>query len=547
MCDYSAEYLDSVADQWLTYTCPHPKLAKQNTDGDGLCIFHSENAEKDLALFSEEFKKLYESGPHEFIGFVFPERFSFQELYEADDSLEFVDANFALVHFNCTADFRGVQFYGQGETNFSRAEFSGRGRTDFSGAQFSGQGGTNFSGAQFSGQRGTDFRRAEFTGGGTYFVSTEFSGQGGTNFSWAQFSGQGGTDFSFAEFSGEMGTFFGAVKFSVESVTNFKKALFANKNGTYITGCTFQSHTSFRYVKVKTYFSLENCIFHDYVEFIGSNKSEEEEANYIFNESSEVDFRNVTFLKPQNVIFNMVDLRKARFLNTDLLGVRMGQVDWQVEDNRYVVYDEKLVDKEDINDKDDVAVKENINDKDDDADKDIVTHREVAHLYKQLRSVYESTGRYFEAGDFFYGEMEMRRKQKGPREGRFLQVLLWLYRLISYYGERPLRALAWLGGTILFFTPLYFFFGLRSKPNAVESEFIRYKLAFAKPDIEFWSDLVKTFFYSISNFTLGRTFTDLAPLNNWSTGFSILESIIGVVIITLFALSINRKLKRTKD
>jgi type II secretory pathway pseudopilin PulG len=40
---------------------------------------------------------------------------------------------------------------------------------------------------------------------------------------------------------------------------------------------------------------------------------------------------------------------------------------------------------------------------------------------------------------------------------------------------------------------------------------------------------------------------DLAPLNNWSTAFTIIENIVGVVIITLFALSINRKLKRTKD
>jgi len=170
----------------------------------------------------------------------------------------------------------------------------------------------------------------------------------------------------------------------------------------------------------------------------------------------------------------------------------------------------------------------------------------VAHLYKQLRSVYESTGRYFEAGDFFYGEMEMRRRQRGPREGRFLQVLLYLYKSISYYGERPLRALWWLAGTILFFTPFYFFFGLESKPNAA-SESINYKLAYAKPTLEFCSDVFKTLFYSVSNFTLGRTFTNLAPLNNWSTFLTIIENIVGVVIITLFALSINRKLKRTKD
>jgi hypothetical protein len=56
---------------------------------------------------------------------------------------------------------------------------------------------------------------------------------------------------------------------------------------------------------------------------------------------------------------------------------------------------------------------------------------------------YEDSASHLSAADFYYGEMEMRRVD--PRRPRAERWLLWLYWLLSGYGLRASRALAWLG------------------------------------------------------------------------------------------------------
>jgi len=68
---------------------------------------------------------------------------------------------------------------------------------------------------------------------------------------------------------------------------------------------------------------------------------------------------------------------------------------------------------------------------------------DVAATYRQLRKAYEDSKNEPGAADFYYGEMEMRRHDRdGTPAGE--RGLLWGYWLLSGYGLRASRALAWL-------------------------------------------------------------------------------------------------------
>jgi uncharacterized protein YjbI with pentapeptide repeats len=64
---------------------------------------------------------------------------------------------------------------------------------------------------------------------------------------------------------------------------------------------------------------------------------------------------------------------------------------------------------------------------------------EIANLYRALRKGREDNKDEPGAADFYYGEMELRRKATPPRVER---LILWVYWLVSGYGLRAWRALA---------------------------------------------------------------------------------------------------------
>jgi uncharacterized protein YjbI with pentapeptide repeats len=71
----------------------------------------------------------------------------------------------------------------------------------------------------------------------------------------------------------------------------------------------------------------------------------------------------------------------------------------------------------------------------------------LAVLYRALRKAQEDNKNEPGAADFYYGEMEMRRQDHNtPWPER---VVVWLYWLVSGYGLRGLRALAWLAAVVI--------------------------------------------------------------------------------------------------
>jgi hypothetical protein len=83
----------------------------------------------------------------------------------------------------------------------------------------------------------------------------------------------------------------------------------------------------------------------------------------------------------------------------------------------------------------------------------------VEKLYMWLRKNYEKMGSYGVAGDFFYGEMEMRRLNTG---GGINYILLSIYKHLSGYGEIYILAFLWLLFAVLVLFPvLYMMTGLK--------------------------------------------------------------------------------------
>jgi uncharacterized protein YjbI with pentapeptide repeats len=84
----------------------------------------------------------------------------------------------------------------------------------------------------------------------------------------------------------------------------------------------------------------------------------------------------------------------------------------------------------------------------------------LAKIYRALRKGREDEGNAPGAGDFYYGEMEMRRRGQGSRAERMLISAYWL---VSGYGLRASRSLAALAITVAAFTVALYLFGLKSR------------------------------------------------------------------------------------
>lgn len=68
-------------------------------------------------------------------------------------------------------------------------------------------------------------------------------------------------------------------------------------------------------------------------------------------------------------------------------------------------------------------------------------------MYRELRKGREDAKDQPGAADFYYGEMELRRRDRATPWAE--RLVLWLYWLVAGYGLRGLRALAWLAVVVV--------------------------------------------------------------------------------------------------
>ncbi len=398
------------------------------------CIFHLENKSDEEAeifkiVFWEELKRIEKDKnikEMDFTGFIFPAGISFKKHFFEKPVI------FILAQFSKNAFFSGSIF--KNEAVFYKTEF--RGEADFSGAEFQDE--ADFSMAHFFEE--ANFYDTEFYVG-AHFSEAEFKGY--ADFSEANFNM---ADFSEVDFIKEVdffetqfnSTYFSKAKFS--DSTYFSKAKFTNEadfseaefgKGAYFSQAQFHGMTNFRM-----------CSFIGEVRFILTK----------FNNESFINFEYSKFYQPQDVRFQNVDLSNVSFLYADISHIEFLNERWRMNKGRLIVVDESRIME------------------------DQTTYDSVAQLYRRLRMNYETNYRFAEAGEFFIGEMEMRRLDVNAdiNNERIRNVVLWfkknfsllgLYKYLSLYGESYVLPLIWTSIVIISYPMLMHLFFNASLPQ----------------------------------------------------------------------------------
>ena len=145
----------------------------------------------------------------------------------------------------------------------------------------------------------------------------------------------------------------------------------------------------------------------------------------------------------------------------------------------------------------------------------------VAHNYRQLRMAYESDMMYPEAGDFYIGEMEMKRLKSRHKNFNLMN----LYRIISLYGENYWLPLFWIFILIFVFSLVYATLTGISMSNMFSMFQISFLTFFQMPPTK-------------------MEVSQMQKIPLWIVG---LERLTGAVITALFILALRRKFKKTEE
>lgn len=211
---------------------------------------------------------------------------------------------------------------------------------------------------------------------GLIFSEAKFANK--ANFSETEFRDE--ADFSRAEFIEK--AYFNETQFCNSAY--FSEAKFSSKvdlswaefgNGAYFSQAQFNDEINF-YM----------CVFKGDARFVSTE----------FNNESFINFEYTKFNKPKDVWFHNIDLGNVSFINTDVYEVDFSNEIGRKKKDMLVVVDESRIGKDEF-----------------------TTYGAVAQLYRRLRRNYETNYRFAEAGDFFIGEMEMRRHDVNPEYRRF--------------------------------------------------------------------------------------------------------------------------------
>jgi hypothetical protein len=450
------------------------------------CILHSKNVEKkDQKDFNNAMTNHCLKVGNFFVGFVFPWYFTFEGgEFRGNTDFRFArftdDACFNNAKFNGSADFRYVTF--SEKSNFENAIF--KGNALFFGCKFGED--SYFENAIFSGE--ADFKAVNF-GGRANFAKVAFNGD---SFFYA------------STFSGE--AYFKEAKFSRNTELQHTEFIEYVNFGS----AEFKGDADFRVVRFNGDVDFVFSQFHQNADFLLSHFKGYTDffgAKFGLNADSHVSFRFLKFSKNAVVAFRDVNLTRCSFVGTDLRIPEITNATWPrpVTDDRRCVYDELIAKP--------------------------AGYGHIENLYRQLKQNYEDRKDYERARDFHYGEKEMRRKSPTTSPG--LWLLLSLYSLTSGYGERLLRPLICAAGLLLISTIGYVLFGLKLKLNDVTRIL----------DGSSGWDWLQAAHYTFRAMTLLKPENLATPIGCAELIFAA-DSILGPILIGLFALAIRQRLKR---
>jgi hypothetical protein len=294
-------------------------------------------------------------------------------------------------------------------------------------------------------------------------------------------------------------------------------------------------------------------------------------------------FSLAQFEKPELVLFYKTYLGQALFHNCDVSKFVFSNVRWRQRPNgRRMVLEQG--EKLDLT----AAVAQALRPEEGSADER--NYGLVAELYQQLKKNYDDRKDYWTAGDFHYGEMEMKRlacprltwlgrleaklsaKPRSRRLGAWcgaLQSDPWLlskvrrwhqrfglaawYRRASDYGESWGKPLLWLFAVLVIFAALYPFLGLtpaRGKSLAAKATSLQVETPSPQETgLRYWNyeRPGRLFWHSVmTSLGVAAFQRDLAyePSYPWGRLLALLELLLTSTLIALFLLALRRQFKR---
>ena len=368
--------------------------------------------------------------------------------------LVFVEANFSgtsWVNFNQSrfsgeagVNFSGATIGGEVSLEFSQVEFSKKACACFSRTLFSGKIKVRFgSNTKFSDESYANFSKAIFSREAiANFRKTQFSDKAHANFSSSSFSKNSYADFSYSNFSEESYVSFSNSKIFEKSKINFFRTKFSSKAYVNISRAQFSNEAVIDFSESQfsgeTWASLQKAHFLD--------RSELSWINIFPSNHSQPWFEAMKCAPSAKIRFESSNLSQASFYKADIEGFTFKNITWgKVRGGfipRFVLKDEELFEinqKEELKKLDENPELSEAEKKKKKRELEIDYFRQVEILYRQLKRNYEEKRDYHGAGDFHFGELEMRRRQK--TWFRQWTSLTLPYRLFSGYGEKWGRAL----------------------------------------------------------------------------------------------------------
>jgi uncharacterized protein YjbI with pentapeptide repeats len=268
-------------------------------------------------------------------------------------------------------------------------------------------------------------------------------------------------------------------------------------------------------------------------------------------------FSLAEFSRPESIIFYKTYLGQALFYNCDVSQVSFSSVEWRRrKSGKRMVFEE-------VASLDSGAAaalrpeKGNPNERD---------YGLIAELYQQLKKNYDERKDYWTAGDFHYGEMEMKRLHSQGRRGwtRWLNQNLGLvawYRYASQYGESYVRPAIVLLMVLVIFALLFPWAGLDRNEDATHSPAaVRQQTPAALSMLSYghFNDFVGAYcgkrvgtaaFFGNSLMTVlsvagFQKELKYEPSYPWGRALALLELLLTSTLIALFLLAVRRQFKR---
>jgi hypothetical protein len=498
---------------------------KLHSDGNHYCLFHFPSSAKDKTAFEKFFRQKLEN---------------IEKQIDAINKLPLTDDEKEKAKLNFGYEFHCVWF--PSRVNLSRYEF--KALAVFNSANFSK--GVDFSNAKFYNEvffieanfeKFTDFNNAFF------FKKSNFSG--------SKFDGY--TDFRIAFFADTV--LFELAQFSDE--TNFRSTTFRREALFHRIKILENSKLSFIWTSFQLIARFDEAVIKGYLHFeagegdIDDGKgmnleppSREFEKRFTSVFEGKAEFHHIGVEKTDRIIFNKVRLRPSWFVNVDSRKFNFTDILWENSNAKHFELEEELL-----------TLKERLFN-------EPHNYQLLKIASRQLAENSENSNRFEESSKFRQMAFECERLERKKRISKWWNELIscknifsklpekiktlpfdlihWVYRWTSYYGESWGRAILVLATFVFILFPLiYTQTNFQSCPKEKPITISVNEKSCVTGGLSFSEAII----HSLTTATL-QNVEYRKPLTVWGELWIILEKIFAPLQLALLALAIRRKFMR---